>query len=59
MMFVFDCGEKSYVGSGCFKDCKVLVIGGDFGIGCVVVIVYVCEGVDVVINYLLVEEEDV
>lgn len=59
MILVLDCGEKIYVGSGCLKDCKVLVIGGDFGIGCAVVIVYVCEGVDVVISYFFVEEEDV
>lgn len=31
------------------------MIGGDLVIGCVVVIVYVKEGVDVVINYLLSE----
>lgn len=38
---------------------KVFVIGGDLGIGWVVVIVYVREGVDVVINYYLDEEVDV
>lgn len=37
----------------------MFVIGGDFGIGWVVVIVFVCEGVDVVIGYLFVEEFDV
>lgn len=55
MKFVFDCGEKSYKGLGKLIGWKVFVIGGDFGIGCVVVIVYVREGVDVVINYLFEE----
>lgn len=59
MISVSDCGEKIYVGSGRLKDRKVLVIGGDFGIGRVVVIVYAREGVDVAISYFFVEEEDV
>lgn len=41
MMLCFDYGECSYCGSGWFDGCKVLIIGGDLGIGCVVVIVCV------------------
>lgn len=33
----------------------MFIMGGDFGIGRVVVIVFVCEGVDVVIVYMLEE----
>lgn len=53
-----DYGEIIYCGSEWLKGCKVLVIGGDLGIGCVVVIVFVREGVDVVINYFFFEKVD-
>lgn len=56
---MFDCGEISYVGYDCFVGCWVLVIGGDFGLGRVIIIVYMCEGVLVVINYFFEEEVDV
>lgn len=59
MKFVLDCGEISYKGVGKLKGRKVFVIGGDLGIGWAVVIVYVWEGVDVVINYLFEEQLDV
>lgn len=54
-----DFGEEIYCGIGCLIGCKVFIIGGDFGIGVVIVIVFVCEGVDVVIFYFFEEEQDV
>lgn len=52
-----DHGEKSYRGSGRFKDCAVLVTGGDSGIGRAVAIAFAREGADVAIAYLN-EHED-
>lgn len=59
MVFKLDCGEDSYVGNYKLENCWVLIIGGDFGIGWVVVIVFVCEGVDIVLYFFLGEEKDV
>lgn len=53
-----DYGERLYKGLGRLIGCKVLIIGGDFGIGRVVVIVFVWEGVDLVLIYLESEEID-
>lgn len=52
MNFFFIYEDDNYIGIGKLKGKVVLVIGGDSGIGWVVFIVYVKEGVDVVIVYL-------
>ena len=51
-----DHGEKTYVGSGQFTDCTVLITGGDSGIGRAVAIAFAREGADVLVSYL--EEHD-
>lgn len=53
-----DHGEKSYVGSGRLTGRKVLITGGDSGIGRAAAIAYAREGADVAINYLPEEEPD-
>ncbi|EPK7286355.1 SDR family oxidoreductase [Citrobacter farmeri] len=53
-----DHGEESYQGSGRLPGKKVLITGGDSGIGRAVAIAYAREGADVAINYLPDEEED-
>ncbi|MFS4436541.1 SDR family oxidoreductase [Citrobacter farmeri] len=53
-----DHGEESYQGSGQLTGKKVLITGGDSGIGRAVAIAYAREGADVAINYLPDEEED-
>lgn len=53
-----DHGEESYQGSGRLAGRKVLITGGDSGIGRAVAIAYAREGADVAINYLPDEEED-
>jgi NAD(P)-dependent dehydrogenase (short-subunit alcohol dehydrogenase family) len=53
-----DHGEDSYEGSGRLKGRKVLITGGDSGIGRAVAIAFAREGADVAINYLPDEEED-
>lgn len=52
-----DHGEESYQGSGRLKDKKVIITGGDSGIGRAVSIAYAREGADVLISYLD-EEKD-
>lgn len=53
-----DHGEESYKGSGRLNGRKVLITGGDSGIGRAVAIAYAREGADVAINYLPEEEDD-
>ncbi|MGV3240805.1 SDR family NAD(P)-dependent oxidoreductase, partial [Streptococcus hyovaginalis] len=48
----------SYQGSGKLKNRKILVTGGDSGIGRAAAIAYAREGADVAINYLPEEQED-
>jgi len=47
-----DCGEESYVGSERLAGKKVLLTGGDSGIGRAVAIAFAREGADVAIAYL-------
>ncbi|RYF14079.1 MAG: SDR family oxidoreductase [Flavobacteriales bacterium] len=54
-----DHGEESYVGYGRFEDKKVIITGGDSGIGRAVAIAFAREGADVLISYLSdVEDKD-
>lgn len=54
-----DHGEESYVGYGRFKGKKVIITGGDSGIGKAVAIAFAREGADVLISYLAdVEDKD-
>lgn len=52
-----DHGEKSYKGSGKLKGKKVVITGGDSGIGRAVAIAFAREGADILISYLN-EHED-
>jgi NAD(P)-dependent dehydrogenase (short-subunit alcohol dehydrogenase family) len=52
-----DHGEKSYRGSGRLTDKKVLLTGGDSGIGRAVAIAFAREGADLLVAYLD-EDED-
>jgi NAD(P)-dependent dehydrogenase (short-subunit alcohol dehydrogenase family) len=52
-----DHGEDSYKGSGRLKDKKVLLTGGDSGIGRAVAIAFAREGADLLVSYLN-EDED-
>ncbi len=47
-----DHGEQSYVGTGKLEGKKVIITGGDSGIGRAVAIAYAREGADVLISYL-------
>lgn len=52
-----DYGEDSYAGTDRLKDKKVLLTGGDSGIGRAVALAYAREGADLVVSYLN-EHED-
>ena len=53
-----DLGIDSYRGSGRLKGRRVLITGGDSGLGAAVAIAYAREGADVAIAYLPEEEPD-
>ncbi len=53
-----DCGETSYKGSGRLSGRKMLITGGDSGIGRAAAIAYAREGADIAINYLPFEQKD-
>jgi len=52
-----DHGEATYKGSGRLKDKKVLLTGGDSGIGRAVALAFAREGADILVSYLN-EHED-
>jgi NAD(P)-dependent dehydrogenase (short-subunit alcohol dehydrogenase family) len=52
-----DHGEKTYKGSGRLSDKRVIITGGDSGIGRAVAIAFAREGADILIAYLE-EDED-
>ncbi len=53
-----DHGEDTYQGLGRMKSRKVLITGGDSGIGRAVAIAFAREGADIAINYLPSEQTD-
>lgn len=53
-----DCGEESYIGHGRLSDLKILVTGGDSGIGRAAAIAFAREGADLALNYLPEEQSD-
>lgn len=53
-----DHGEESYIGYNRFTDKKILITGGDSGIGMAIAIAFAREGADVLISYLSDEEDE-
>lgn len=53
-----DCGEDSYIGNNRMEGRKVLITGGDSGIGRAAAIAFAREGADIALNYLSSEQED-
>lgn len=53
-----DCGEKGYVGNHKLEERRVLITGGDSGIGRAAAIAYAREGAHVAIQFFPGEEKD-
>ncbi len=53
-----DCGEETYEGSGQLENRRVLITGGDSGIGRAAAIAYAREGADIALQFFPGEEED-
>ncbi|AQP53895.1 NAD(P)-dependent dehydrogenase [Vagococcus penaei] len=53
-----DCGETTYKGANELENRRVLITGGDSGIGRAVAIAYAREGADVAIQFIPGEEKD-
>lgn len=53
-----DCGEESYVGNHKLENRRVLITGGDSGIGRAAAIAFAREGADIALHFFPGEEED-
>ncbi|MEY8445194.1 SDR family oxidoreductase [Enterococcus ratti] len=58
MQPVPDCGEETYEGSQQLENRRVLITGGDSGIGRAVAIAFAREGADIALQFFPGEEED-
>ncbi|MGG5372112.1 SDR family oxidoreductase [Enterococcus sp. AZ196] len=58
MQPVPDCGEETYVGSSQLENRRVLITGGDSGIGRAAAIAYAREGADIALHFFPGEEAD-
>ena len=53
-----DCGEETYEGSNQLENRRVLITGGDSGIGRATAIAYAREGADIALHFFPGEEKD-